>query len=107
MSPAGDVQKAKIRLAAMGSLARPVLMRWAWIFFRSFIEVHCLSSKENNGWSEMNLDMEVGDGICDQHEETAIFVLILWFLFSLYVILCGRIKLLTIATLTHKEAELT
>lgn len=73
MSPDGDVLKAKIRLAAIGSLARPVLMRWAWIFFRSCIEVHCLSSKESNGWSEMNLEMEVGDGICDQQEEAAIF----------------------------------
>lgn len=49
MSPAGDAEKAKTRLAAIMSLKRPVLMSWAWIFLRSFMLVHLVSSKERHG----------------------------------------------------------
>ena len=76
MSPAGEAEKAKTRLAAMGSLTRPVLMSWAWILCRSLMVVHCLSSMERYGCSEMNLEMEVevgGDGICDQQQKALIF----------------------------------
>lgn len=63
MSEAGDVaEKAKTLLAAMGSLIRADLMSWAWIFLRSFMEVHLFSSIERYGCSEMNFEMEGDDG---------------------------------------------
>lgn len=63
MSEAGDVaEKAKTLLAAMGSLTRPVLMSWACIFLRSFMEVQLFSSIERYGCSEMNFEMEGDDG---------------------------------------------
>lgn len=90
MSPAEEVQKAKTRLATIGSLARPVLMRWAWIFLRSFMEAQCLSSIDRYGWSKINLLLEVGNGdeICDQQLQAAIFFL--WFLFSVRFILLWK-----------------
>lgn len=59
-------QKVKTLLTAMVSLARPVLMSWAWIFLRSLVVWQFVSSIERNGWSEINFEIEVEGGLKEQ-----------------------------------------
>lgn len=63
MSPEGEVaQKARTRLSAMVSWARPVLMTWAWSCLRSLMLLHLVSSVERDGCVDMNLDMDGEEG---------------------------------------------
>lgn len=59
-------QKAKTLLAAMVWVARPVLMRCAWICLRSLIVWQVVSSIERKGWSEINFEIEVEGGLKEQ-----------------------------------------
>lgn len=68
MSPMGEVaQKAKTRLSAMVSWARPVLMTWAWSCLRSLMLLHLVSSIERDGCVNMNLLMDVDEGRAQTH----------------------------------------